>query len=791
MKLTIINLHTALVFSYFYIFFKRILWGIGCLSVFFPLSLWATSNKVLFEQGQGALQQGQFEQAIAYWQMALDPPPIERSLHLDILTQLATTYQTLGMLKEARIFLEHALSLAKNDELHQTVLLSSLSDLFLTQHHLLKSREYADQSVSILPPHAPNLVKAMVFNNLGNLLTVEAYYEQALHAYKQSFEFAQQTHQFDLLANIQINRALVWSKLSSWQNVATSLGDALQYLGKIEEINYSRAFGLTSIGIWALRYQKEISSPIQWSGSPLQGFKQLAFTALHQALEMAKSLHHKHLLSYIYGYLGQLYESEQRVEESLQLTRQAIFFTQQDHFSYFSHQNQVSEVLYRWQWQLGRLLKTQHQVDKAIEAYRHAVDSLHPIRWQLTLGYRTIFDSFREMVGDVYFELAELLLQKADEDVKNKVNWLNESLRILELLKSAELQDYFQDDCVTEFQSKRISLDKSIPNTAVIYPILLPQRLELLVRLPNGIERFSVPVSFEQLKDTVNEFRFELESTDSQTFFEYAQRLHRWLIAPLQTTLKTQNIETLVVIPDGVLRTIPFAALYDGTQFLISQYAIAVTPGLTLTGHKPKGNDSKILAAGLSASVEGYSKLLSVQDELSFIRELHGKNVTILLNEEFTMQHFTDTLSKTVYSMVHIASHGEFDSDAQKTFLLSYDGKISVDHLEQLIRLSKIRNESMELLTLSACQTAVGDDQAALGLAGLAIKAGASSALASLWFIDDRATSQLMREFYRQLSEKNVSKAKALQKAQQNLLKQPRYQHPAFWAPFLLIGNWL
>jgi CHAT domain-containing protein len=113
-----------------------------------------------------------------------------------------------------------------------------------------------------------------------------------------------------------------------------------------------------------------------------------------------------------------------------------------------------------------------------------------------------------------------------------------------------------------------------------------------------------------------------------------------------------------------------------------------------------------------------------------------------------------------------------------------------MNQLEQLIRLSKLRNEPVELLTLSACKTAVGDDQAALGLAGVAIKAGARTALATLWSIDDEATTLVIGEFYRQLQREHVSKAKALQNAQKFLLKNSRYQHPAFWASFLLIGNW-
>src|SRR5437870_9153673 len=112
-------------------------------------------------------------------------------------------------------------------------------------------------------------------------------------------------------------------------------------------------------------------------------------------------------------------------------------------------------------------------------------------------------------------------------------------------------------------------------------------------------------------------------------------------------------------------------------------------------------------------------------------------------------------------------------------------------HLEQAVGRLRFREDALELLTRSACQTAAGDDRAALGLAGVAIKAGARSALATLWFIDDQASSELVAEFYRQLQEPAISRAKALQHAQLTLISDGHYRHPGYWAPFLLLNNWL
>ena len=238
------------------------------------------------------------------------------------------------------------------------------------------------------------------------------------------------------------------------------------------------------------------------------------------------------------------------------------------------------------------------------------------------------------------------------------------------------------------------------------------------------------------------------------------------------------------------MRTVPLAALHDGQGFLISRYAIATTPGLTLTDLHPIPRQKiRPLLNGLTEAVQGFPPLSYVHGELDAIHAAYGG--TVLENEDFDLAAVQRELRETPYSIVHIASHGEFAGDVRNTFLLTFDGKLTLDRLERFMALSQYRDQPVELLTLSACQTAAGDDRAALGLAGVAVKAGARSALATLWFINDQASSLLVKEFYRQLQNPDLSKAKALQRAQVRLLADQRYQHPGYWSPFLLIGNWL
>jgi len=194
---------------------------------------------------------------------------------------------------------------------------------------------------------------------------------------------------------------------------------------------------------------------------------------------------------------------------------------------------------------------------------------------------------------------------------------------------------------------------------------------------------------------------------------------------------------------------------------------------------------------GLSEAREGFPPLLNVPQEVAQIEKLYARNDT-LMNEKFVHDGMGEKLRQEPFTIVHIASHGHFDNDVRKSFVLTFDKHLTLDDLETYIRPGQLRDQPLELLTLSACQTAAGDDRAALGLAGVAVKAGARSAFATLWFVNDAASTQLVGDFYTELTtHRQLSKAQALQAAQKKLLGQPRYAHPCYWAPYLIIGNWL
>ncbi len=238
------------------------------------------------------------------------------------------------------------------------------------------------------------------------------------------------------------------------------------------------------------------------------------------------------------------------------------------------------------------------------------------------------------------------------------------------------------------------------------------------------------------------------------------------------------------------------AALYDGDRYLVEKYAVSLSLGLQLLTPRPLAQEQlKVLAAGLidppQAFRRSFSSLPGIQTEFNLISRT-GVFARKLLEQQFTSKALAHEVNAAPFNVIHLATHGQFSSNADQTFVLAADGPINVNQLGNLLRSrEEVRPEAIELLVLSACQTAKGDDRATLGLAGVAIRSGARSTVASLWTVDDASTAQFIGEFYRELAQAKVTKAEAIRRAQVKLLKDPSFNKPLFWSPFILIGNWL
>ncbi|HET9491881.1 MAG TPA: CHAT domain-containing protein [Methylomirabilota bacterium] len=723
-----------------------------------------------------AQERGAFDVAAERWLEVAGRYDREQNTggHIHALAQLAHAYQSLGHYVKARDSLERALTLARpsSDQRQIASILRQLGSATMAMGLLERAGDALTEAQALAQAAGDPALEASVLNDLGNLLSRRKQYAEALQRYEASGGLAQRARRPSLAARALTNAAAAARQAGRLQTARARLDAADLEVRGVPD-SYDKAYELVSIGLGYLDLRR---SPAD------RDLTLRAARLFRNAIDVSNRIGAPRLGAYAWGSLGKLYEDDRRYEESLQATRQAALAAQQVN---------APESLYRWQWQTGRLFARLGRQDAAISAYRRAVSTLQSIRSEITVSHGNDGASFRDSVGALYFELVDLLLQRsATAAAGDQQAYLIEARDRVESLKVAELRDYFGDDCVEAAISKVTRLDVVSPTAAVLYPIPLPDRLELLLHLPSGLMRVSVPVTNTALTEETRQFRRRLEKRTTREYLPHARQLYDWLIRPLETELGRFAIDTLIVVPDGPLRTIPMAALHDGRSFLISRFALATTPGLTLTDPRPlKRDNPRVLVAGLTQSAQGFPPLPNVGTEIEALRQLY--RATALLNEEFRLGPFEKQLREEPVSIVHIASHAQFTGDVRATFLLAFDDKLTLDRLDQFIGLFRFRDEPLELLTLSACETAAGDDRAALGLAGIAVKAGARSALATLWHINDEASSALVAEFYRQLQTPATSRAAALQRAQLKLLDDPQYRHPSYWSPFLLISNWL
>ncbi len=522
---------------------------------------------------------------------------------------------------------------------------------------------------------------------------------------------------------------------------------------------------------------------------------------LQRAVVTAQRLQDRRADSFALGELGHLQACRGNTAEALRLTQQARLSADQD--------LKAKDSLYLWEWQTGRILKEKGRNAEAIAAYERSINTLETIRSDILSANRDLQFDFRETIEPIYRELIALKLEQETpvstrtkaNDSQSKQNF-KAILSTIDSLKLAELQNYFGNDCVVVAANSNrpdAVVDRS---AAVINTFILENQTAVILSLPDGQKKYALyPIKRQELINQVNVFRQGLQRyRDLQGYDRQpAQQMYNWLVRPFAIDLKQAQIKTLVFVQDGILRSVPMAALHDGERFLIQQYAISTTPSLSLTDSQPFNRSAlRVLALGLTKEAivdnQTYPALTNVREEIMGVEsKIPGSKQ--LLDEAFTSVGMQKELGQAVYPIIHLATHGRFGTDPEDTFILTGNNqKLTLSELDRVIRRTTRNREPLELLTLTACETAVGDDRSSLGLAGVAIQAGARSAMASLWSINDAATAKIATDFYANLRDVNLTKAQALQIAQKELIENssdnPQFSHPAYWSPFVLVGNW-
>ncbi|OQW91835.1 MAG: hypothetical protein BWK78_03425 [Thiotrichaceae bacterium IS1] len=495
--------------------------------------------------------------------------------------------------------------------------------------------------------------------------------------------------------------------------------------------------------------------------------------------------------------------------------------------------------------------KWREQLQKAMEAYDSASDYLQLVR----RDYGSISKKFGVESENFYLDRADLLIQAAKVATEDdgKQNLLKSAIDSIESRQEAGLRNYFQDECVTE-KSLKGEERRLQDNEALVYLVMFGNRIESVLKFSDGnMQQETSECKCNNLSQQIETLRTGLANRYRAPRVDLG---FSGLISKLIITKSFQEklsnfrnkIDTLLIVPSGELLRIPFAALLVGDPgkepypnekepYLVQHYAIAVLPSWKLSSISPSAIDLKqdsALLAGLiiepplskmeieqpkekidepkvcqqrSNAVETNrddsrsvcaKPLCYVGKEITEIEGIiQNQNRTTLLGANFTVGKVEGILKNKDYSVIHFSTHGYFDKNSQNSWLCTYNKgeTLTLDRLEELLQ-----GKQAKLLTLSACETALG---AELGLAGIGVKVGTQSALGSLWSVDDESTALLMQKFYENLQEKNLknngySIAKALQRAQLDLLGDEEaksttadnFKIPFYWAGYLLIGNW-
>ncbi|MBF0265256.1 MAG: CHAT domain-containing protein [Gammaproteobacteria bacterium] len=669
------------------------------------------------------------------------------------------------------------------------------------------------------PLEIPTSLNDIPVLNAGNKALLCGQKSKAKSLYKQVQSLANSDSQTPLIAELNSIQTLPESERL---NALKNLYPKLMLLNEVK---------LKVRALLNLAHQAYINNSISLS------FKALETLASHDLLVNQPQLAADRL-----DLLSQLYEDSGRHNEALALTDSALELLKK------VKPMQAQNLRMSLHWRQGRLLKQLNQVDKSLLAYQKAVNALEAIRQELPIIDEQGRSSYKVTLEPLYMGLVELLLNRSKQQVMPIRNdYLNKVKEVIELTRQAEMQDFLGDRCAVDTIDD--DSQRSLPNgSSILYIISLPNSTELLLQTAEAIIHYPVKVSQKELNEAAKQFATQARNLNPKHKI-VSQKLYRWLLSPVISQLESSQTDTLIIVPSGNLRLVSFNALFNGEHYLIEDYAVSTTTGISMTAiGKNDKNQIKSLVAGLSepglvvdklaidnitgdfsanTSSDNLQRTLLLskgkirainlagldskapakenikqrnrvnlqqalalpgvkKEVLNVNQTLHG---TLLLNENFSLKHFSKQASQGGYRLIHIASHGLFGGDAKSSFILTHDELLTLNQLQLLLK-SQQAGHRIDLLSLSACQTAEGNERAPLGISGAAMKARARSVLGTLWPVEDNAAQQFMEDFYNGYLNQGLSKVKAQQQAQIALLRNPKTEHPFFWAPFTLIGNW-
>ena len=715
-------------------------------------------------RGDRYWRSGEFERAISVWQQEASTYQAQenKDREIETLLKIGQGYISLGQFNSAIAELNRVMALEPSDPSSLALTQARLGNAYQGIGKLKQAISYYQSSLEQKESLSAinNLVEALQSQSKYNLLlAAEAraedsstkYHRQAQQDRAKALEYAKQALGLSNKTNLSSVRALI-----SWHNVSGRplTPDQLeQGIIMLKKLTPSRKVAFLMLN-WADVDQERKA---MW---------------LNLAGEMALELDDSYLKSYVFLASGYFHQELGDFELALNHAQKAQFFAQAE---------SATDSLFRAQHLAGQIYQNLGDPQAALTAYKNAIASLDLLdRDSVTIDVerRT---NFRLEIEPIYREALKLLL---DRSKITKAN-LREALAIADKLRLAQLENYFGEDCF-EITQENPTAKNSLPpeGAALISSIILDDRVFFILQFNNGEIHYSqAALGQREITKLVEQWNQELKTRITWEFRRNSRRFYDLMIEPFESELAANNLETIIFVHDGAIRNLPMAALFDGEKFLAQKWASVSSIGLNLASIPVKEEENRVAAFGLQADFPGWSKLANVAKEIQDVQDIIGGDK--FLNQQFTVDNLYRQLDRQEYSIVHLATHGYFGGAAETSFILGYKQKISALKLENVLSKSE---GILDLVVLSACETATGSDRAILGLAGVAARSGVKSTLGSLWQVQDEEQSEVIEAFYTYWQSPKYNKATALQKIQIEQIEQ--YAHPEGWAALTLIGDY-
>ena len=792
------------------------------------VSLTQSQKSILLDRAEQAYISGNYQKAIALWlKIAKEQKPESNQL-ANVYSNLASVYWHTGKPGEAIKYWQKSVEFYREQETDraQAKLAATLVDTARAYNDLGQSRfsiPLLTEAVSIAKQQKLVKVKDMANLALGNAHIIDGDYNLAIDAYQNSLKNIEQTSSdlpiviWNNLSKTYQQQALnteqkaiaedkegelsadkLWQQAKSdrvlaWQAAkkATKIRANSQSIARVEALLQLAKLAKDDPRKSADAVDSLLKAEVLLSALPdsyqkvyaliemgklTKDYDSRSKSILESAVKLSQEIDNPRVASFALGAMGRYYELQQEYDRALYWTKQAQFSAQQA---------QATDSLYQWDWQAARIYNAIGETKASIETYQKAIASLQSIRMNSTQSQGDPLSNFQGDIEPIYRSLIESLLAN-----NSSSSDLQQALQTKDLLLLSELENFFEDDCFeleTYTEADKLAYLKQT-DTAIVNTIILDDKTYLVWQLPNGkFEKYAVNISQSQLEKLVTQWRFDLENKENDNYLPLSQQLYKLFFPPeIQADLKIIKPKNLIFVNDGILRNVPLAALYDGKKFLVEDYSVTNSLGFNIRAKQGNSPVEKAIVFGLSSGTNQFPPLPYIDQEIAKLGQLVKEKQ--FLNDKFSLKNFKQQVESSQSSIVHIATHGRFGGTTENTFLQAYQSQISLKELEETLSIhnNNFPDHPIQLLVLSACETAASNPRSTLGMSGVAARAGVINVLGSLWSINDQQIVTLIDGFYSYWIQDGLSQPEALRQAQLDIIKSSN-NHPSNWSSMILI----